>query len=127
MGGQCYISGSARMSERAMAHLLARESEVRELLHQAADEGTLYYSHEDGQVMLDGVYVSWEADSVIDHIADNKDMQGIDVVEWTGEGLDGPLSDILVYFVGRGRWVAKAPKRPRLSSRERAWLLGREA
>ena len=107
-----------------MGRLLAQESDVRELLRQAVNEGTLSYSEEDSSVVLDGMYVSWDADSVIEQLAKKKDVESIDLVEWTGEGHDGPLSDILFYFLGTGRWLAKGLKRPRLSSRERAWLLG---
>jgi hypothetical protein len=126
MGGQCYVSGSVSMSRQAIGRLLAQESDVRGLLREAVNEGTLSYSDEDNSVVLDGMYVSWEADSVIEQLANNKDIESIDPVEWTGEGHNGPLSDILVYFLGCGRWLAKAVKPPRLSSRERAWLVGRE-
>jgi len=126
MGGQCYLFGSVSMSRQAMGQLLAQECDVRDLLRQAVNEGILLYGEEESKVLLDGMYVSWDADSVIDQLAKSKDGASIDLVEWTGEGHDGPLSDIPVYYVGTGRWLAKGLKRPRLSSRERAWLVGRE-
>lgn len=115
------------MSVPAMTNLTAEESEVQELLREAVGEGTLCYSREYGEVELNEVYVGWDGDSVVDQLARNKDTSSIDVVEWTGEGHDGPLSDIIVYFVGPGRWLVKGLRRPRLSSRERAWLLGRQS